>query len=153
MNDAPVAPRILVVDDDALLREMLSELLSARGAIVTTAEDGEAGLHEAVLAPYDLCILDCEMPKLSGLEACPRIIASACTRNLPVLFLTGHNDDAIIQQAFDAGASDFLAKPVNAELLWRRVSNLLSLAQMKRERENLKALLNLSATPDNLETK
>ncbi len=153
MSDPITAPRILVADDDSLIRELLSEVLSARGAIVTLAEDGEAALREAVLAPFDLCILDCEMPKLSGLEACPRIIASACTRNLPILFLTGHNDDAIIQQAFDAGASDFLAKPVHLELLWRRITNLLSLAQMRKERENLKALLKLSVTPDNFEAK
>jgi len=129
-------PRILLADDDPDSRLLVEEILSAQGAEVVAVSDGQEAVQQATQAPFDLCILDIEMPKLNGLEACPRLRATAFTRNLPVLFLTAQTDDATVERALAAGALDYLNKPITAGLLWRRVSNALLLARLMREKEN-----------------
>ncbi|MCY3019222.1 MAG: response regulator [Planctomycetota bacterium] len=136
-------PRILVADDDRMVRTLLSKMLSSHGAVVVAAPDGQAALREALLAPFDLCILDVEMPVLGGLETCARLRATAFTKDLPVLFLTAHTDGETIERAFAAGASDYLSKPIHAVLLWQRVSNLLLLAGLAREKRELAEVLRL----------
>src|ERR1043165_10204424 len=94
-----------------------------------------------MLSPYDLCILDFEMPAMTGVEACPQIRQSAVTKSMPILFMTGRSDEQSISQAFTAGASDYLCKPVHPTLLWMRGKNLLTLAKLEKEGENLSDVL------------
>ena len=142
------APKILIADDDLELRTIIAEILTANGAEVTAVADGQAAVQEAIKSPYDLCILDVQMPVMSGLEACPIICERAFSHGLPVLFLTGCSDAATIQQAFDAGASDFLPKPIQATLLWRRASNLILLNSLSKQRDNMRDLVNIVAEVD-----
>jgi CheY-like chemotaxis protein len=137
MSNAESAPRILVADDQPELCELLVEVLSAHGAEVVAVNDGKAAVQQAIMAPFDLCILDYEMPIMGGVEACPLLRAQAFTRDLPVLFLTARTDKEAIDKAMAAGASDYLFKPIHGALLWRRVSNLLLLAKLKKQKENL----------------
>ena len=107
---------ILIVDDDAEIRELLELLLSGEGYAVRQAENGEAAL--AMLdAGIDLVILDVMMPGLSGYKTC------ACIRetsNVPILFLTARGMDTDLTLGFSAGGDDYLSKPFsNAELLSR----------------------------------
>ena len=107
---------ILIVDDDAEIRELLDLLLSGEGYAVRQAENGEAAL--AMLdAGIDLVILDVMMPGLSGYKTCARIRE---TSNVPILFLTARGMDTDLTLGFSAGGDDYLSKPFsNAELLSR----------------------------------
>jgi CheY-like chemotaxis protein len=134
--------RILVVDDEPALRTLLDEILSADGAAVVTAEDGEEALHQALLTSFDLCVLDVEMPRLDGLQTCARLREIPFTKELPVLFLTAHTDKQTIDRAFAAGGSDYLSKPVHPILLRQRVRNLLGLLKLAREAGELAQVLN-----------
>jgi len=147
MSEITAAPRILIADDDPLVRALLAETLEAHGAEVTAVADGKQAACEAMLRPFDVCILDVEMPVMTGFEACEKLRESAFTRSLPVLFLTGRNDAEAIEKAFAAGAWDFLNKPVQPVLLWHRVSNLLLLARLVKERDNLNAVMADSDPP------
>jgi len=131
------APRILVADDDMAIREILCEILEGHGAKVTVVEDGAATVHQAMLEPFDLCVLDYEMPNKTGVEACALIRQSAVNRAVPILFMTGRTDEQSINSAFEAGASDYLFKPVHPVLLWMRAKNLLALAKIEKQSEDL----------------
>ncbi len=141
MNEDTPAPCILIADDDAMVRTLLAETLEGHGALVVAVENGQEAACEAMLHPFDVCILDVEMPVMNGFEACRRLRESAFTKSLPVLFLTGRSDAESIEKAFAAGAWDFLNKPVQPTLLWHRVSNLLLLARLVKERDNLSAVM------------
>lgn len=107
---------ILIVDDDAEIRELLELLLSGEGYAVRQAGDGETAL--AMLDPsIDLVILDVMMPGMSGYKVCARIRE---TFNVPVLFLTARGMDTDLTLGFSSGGDDYLPKPFsNAELLSR----------------------------------
>ena len=141
MSETIKAPRILIADDDPTLRGLLAETLMAYGAEVTAVSNGQEAVCEAILHPYDVCILDIEMPVMNGYEACVRLRESAFTKSLPVLFLTGLNDDDSIKKALATGGWDYVNKPFNPALLWTRISNLLMLSKLVRERDNLDAVL------------
>lgn len=145
------ALRILIADDDPVVREVLIETLTAFGAVVTAEVNGEAAVKTAALAPFDVCLLDVEMPVMNGLEACRCLRAMAFTRHLPVLILTVLSDKETIDAAFEAGASDFLNKPVHGLLLWRRISNLLDLSSAALKSKQLDSVIQLSKMPINLD--
>ena len=107
---------ILIVDDDAEIRELLELLLSGEGYAVRQAESGEAAL--AMLdSGIDLVILDVMMPGLSGYKTCAYMREVS---NVPILFLTARSMDTDLTLGFSAGGDDYLAKPFsNAELLSR----------------------------------
>ena len=113
--DEPV--RILVVDDDPTLRELASAHLSTPAATIVTAADGAAGLDALRATPFDLAVLDIEMPRLDGFDLLARIRADAELRQLPVMMLTAHDDIGSIDRAFTLGANAFAPKPVNWRLL------------------------------------
>ena len=140
MTDRSSPPRILIADDDPIIRTLLSEVLESNGATVTAVADGRAAVEAARMRPYDACVLDVEMPVKSGLEACREMRAMAFTRHLPILMLTGLTDEATINAAFAAGAGDFLNKPVHAVLLWRRLCNLIELKKLQDCSEHFVAL-------------
>ena len=109
---------ILLVDDDAEIRELLELLLTGEGYAVLQAESGEAALDLLEKgAGVDLIILDVMMPGLSGYKTCARIRE---TSNVPILFLTARGMDTDLTLGFSAGGDDYLSKPFsNAELLSR----------------------------------
>ena len=109
---------ILLVDDDAEIRELLELLLAGEGYAVLQAESGEAALDLLEKgAGVDLIILDVMMPGLSGYKTCARIRE---TSNVPILFLTARGMDTDLTLGFSAGGDDYLSKPFsNAELLSR----------------------------------
>lgn len=131
--------RILIVDDDATLGAAISLVFQAgRFAEVvhtTNAEDAYAllGLDEdcdGCEPRFDVILLDLIMPEIDGIEACARIRTTRCYRDVPILMFSGMNEIESLNQAFLAGANDFLSKPVkNFELLAR----VRSAMQLKRE--------------------
>lgn len=115
--------RILIVDDDPNIREVLSVLLGSEGYAVTQAENGEAALSIVESgASLDLVILDIMMPGLSGVEVCTRIRQSS---SVPVLFLTAKSQDQDKIEAYNQGGDDYLVKPFSQTELLMKVKSLL----------------------------
>lgn len=110
--------RILFVDDDPILREFAVVHLSTDKAKVKVAGDGQEALDRLAEEPFDLVLLDLEMPKMDGFQLLDRLRASEQHRNLPVIVVTGREDVAAIDRAFLAGATSFVIKPLN----WRLIS-------------------------------
>ncbi|GCL61196.1 two-component system response regulator [Rubrivivax pictus] len=132
--------RLLIVDDDEVMRAMATHTLRQAGFDVAEADDGGTALAMLAAGGIDLVLLDLVMPGLDGYEVCRRIRALPQGALLPVLVLTGLNDTVSIDAAYEAGASDFIAKPIHWTLLSHRVryalraSAAITSAQRTRER-------------------
>ncbi len=123
--------RILIVEDDAVTRLVAKGFLDdagLRGLEVGSAEDGLARLSAG--ENVELCLVDIVLPGMDGLEFCRRVKASEEHRNLPVIVMTGLSDGGEVEQAFAAGAMDFIRKPVQRAELIARVRAAL---RLKRE--------------------
>ncbi len=105
--------KVLIVDDDPILREVLAEQLGGLGWDVATAENGEAALSELFRDLPDMAIVDISMPKLDGFGLLRHLRQNPRTIDLPVIVCTSHNDREPIEQAYMLGASSFVTKPVN----------------------------------------
>ena len=117
-------PRILVIDDDAMIRLLTSQLLSRNGFEVFEADNGRKGLEQfAAIAP-DLVLLDVMMPEVDGF-ACLRELRAEKYRPVPVVMMTAVEEVDCIEQAFELGASDFIGKPIHWPLLPYRARNVL----------------------------
>lgn len=118
-------PLVLVVDDDPMMRFLARETLEPRGFRVEEAEDGAACLALARVMRPDLIILDVQMPEMDGFTACSRLRAQAHGVHIPILMMTGLDDVASIQHAYQVGATDFITKPINFTLLEFRLYYML----------------------------
>jgi len=114
-------PLILIVDDDDITRLMLRQILEDNGYEITEAENGEQGLQKFKNKHPDLVLLDVVMPELDGFETCQAIREISNFHLTPILMLTGLDDIESINKAFEAGATDFITKPINWPLLSQRV--------------------------------
>ena len=120
MSD-PKNYRLLVVDDDTPTRMLLRSILTRQGYAVTEAGNGVEAVDIFRREHPDLVLLDVNMPLMNGFEACRRIRAIDHDDGTPVLMLTGDDDLAAIETAFNAGATDFITKPINPALISARV--------------------------------
>lgn len=126
------AARILVIEDNALLRAQLQHLFTDAGMTVEFASDGLSGLQMALDAPPDVLVLDVGLPALDGLRLCERLRAQA-DRHVPVLMLTARDALEDKLQGFRAGADDYLVKPFSVGELMARVR--VALRRMARSAE------------------
>jgi two-component system response regulator MprA len=115
--------KILVVDDDAAVRESLRRALQLEGYAVELAEDGQEALERVTSDGVDAIVLDVAMPRLDGLEACRRLRAEGSA--LPVLMLTARDEVSDRVAGLDAGADDYVVKPFALEELLARLRALL----------------------------
>jgi len=134
-------PSILVVDDNLLNAELLSELLTARGYHVVTAQT--AGEAEEVIRrkPPDIILLDVVMPGKSGYELCRELKEDSKTRLIPIVMITGLSARQDRLAGIEAGADDFLIKPINPEELFARVNSLLKLKEFTDELETAESVI------------
>ena len=109
--------KILVVDDDPGMCEVVQSILVTEGPQVFTAVDGEDGVQKAVEIKPDLILLDIGMPKVDGLTFCEAIRATANACKIPIIIITGQTNRDRVQQCLKAGADDFLSKPLQIEEL------------------------------------
>jgi two-component system OmpR family response regulator len=123
---------ILVVDDEAGVRDMLADALRMQGYAAATAADGHTALREIYEGDFDLIISDVNMPKVNGFELLERLRATG--DETPVILLTARGDRADVAVGFRAGADDYVTKPFGLEELMLRVeARLKNLLNAKRE--------------------
>lgn len=124
------AHRILVVDDDPHIRELLAFALGKAGMSVTDAADGEAALAEIERAMPDLMVLDINMPRLNGLDLCRRLRASGgAMAALPILFLSSRDDEIDRIVGIEIGGDDYVVKPFSPREVVARVGAILKRGQ------------------------
>ena len=122
--------KILVVDDTARNVKLLADLLGVKGYAVVTASSGQEALSKIDAALPDLVLLDVVMPEMSGYEVCQAIRANEATKMLPVIMVTALDPNVERVKGIEAGADDFLAKPINQAELLARVRSLLRIKEL-----------------------
>jgi class 3 adenylate cyclase len=127
--------RVLVVDDDHDMSAFLMRLLAQQGLKAETVDDGYAALAAIAADPPDLVLLDVQMPGPDGFEICRRLKASEATALMPVVLVTALEDQDSRVRGIEAGADDFLSKPVRREELIARVKTLRRLHETRKELE------------------
>jgi len=134
-------PRILVVDDQPAIAGLMSQLLTMRGYDVVTADNAEEAEGEIRRHPPDLILSDVMMPGKSGYDLCRSLKGNSATRLIPFVLITGLSDSSDKVRGIEAGADDFLNKPVLAEELVARVKSLLRLKEFTDELETADSVL------------
>ena len=122
-------PRVFVVDDDAPVRRSLGRLLHTAGYEVDLLPGAEAYLERAVPTRPACLLLDMRMPGMGGMELKHRITGTA--RELPVIFITAHGDEALRQALIRSGAVDVLFKPLDADVLLEAVARALKMSAIQ----------------------
>ncbi|NUP04844.1 MAG: fused response regulator/phosphatase [Polyangiaceae bacterium] len=125
-------PTILVVDDEELNRELYRRLVLRAGYNVCVASDGESALEAVRRNAPDAILLDFRMPRMDGPAVLRKLRADALHADLPVILLTAESESERIAEAFDAGADDYLLKPVDTRILHARIRSTLSSREYAR---------------------
>jgi len=148
----PASERILVADDDPTTRLLIGAALTREGFSVVSAEDGAVAFTLWQQHRPDLVLLDVEMPRANGFEVCRRIRAAEAGMavQVPIVMVTGMDDTTSVTHAYEAGATDFISKPINLPSLGHRVRYVLrasrTMAQLRQAEAQTQAML--SAIPD-----
>lgn len=115
---------ILAIDDSAAMRQIISATLTAAGYEVTVASDGEEGLENALAVQFDLVLTDQHMPRVSGLDLIGRLRRNPAYQATPILLLTTEDSEPFKDAARAAGATGWIEKPVDPDLLTDLVASL-----------------------------
>ena len=126
-------PTVLIIDDDVVARLLAREALEQSGWRVTEADNGRLGVEAFVHDQPDLVLLDIMMPEMDGFAVCTELRRMPEGQHTPILMMTGLEDYQSITQAYDAGATDFIVKPINGILLGHRVRYMLRAGHAMRE--------------------
>ncbi len=136
MATQPDKATILVVDDVTANLQVVVSILEAEHRVLT-ATDGESALELAVAEEPDLVLIDIRMPGMNGYELCGRLKQDPATRNIPVIFVTGMDEEREEARGLELGAIDYITKPLSRPILLARVRNHL---ELKRQRDHLQRL-------------
>ena len=120
-----IAPKILVVDDDQDIVEILRYNLSLNGYDVKSAVNGIEAIKKAKLFIPDIILLDVMMPVMDGIEACSKIKIIPSLTNTIIIFLSARSEDFTQISAFDAGGDDYISKPVKPKILLKKIESIL----------------------------
>jgi DNA-binding response OmpR family regulator len=134
-----MAEKILVADDEQEIRNLLEHFLKGQGYEVVLASDGNQALELAVEENPQLVILDIKMPGLDGLEVCKRLKEKEQTKLIPVIVITGFEDNKM--EALDLGADDFVNKPFDMAEIFSRVKSALQIRHLTNELERAVAYI------------
>lgn len=132
-STSPVAPRVLIAEDDPQSAELLEAYLSDSGCEIQLAADGQEALHKVQQWQPDLILLDVMMPRISGFQVCKQVRADPKARAIAILMITALDQPSDVERAVEAGTDDFLTKPINKNELLLRVRSLLKSRQSQRD--------------------
>lgn len=118
--------RILIVDDDRFSRVLIKDMLSKEAYQCFEVKNGQEAIDEFSVIKPDLVLMDVEMPKVNGIDACRAIKSTPEGERIPVIFITSLANDDFIATAFGAGGYDYILKPVNTHVLSRRIERVLA---------------------------
>jgi PleD family two-component response regulator len=127
--------KILIADDNPQNVELVEAYLSEFDCTTAIAVDGEDTLHKAAEFHPDLILLDIMMPKVSGFEVCKRLKSNPSTKDILILMVTSLHESADVERGVEAGADDFLSKPIHRQVLLTRVRYLLKVRHLQSELE------------------
>ena len=140
-QDTSAAAQILIVDDDPIVRSLMSATLQVDGHEVIEAEDGDEAYEICAKRLPDLLVADVVMPRMDGFALCSELRRQPRSAYLPILMATGLDDIPSITRAYEVGATDFISKPVNWIILGHRVRYLLranrAFEEVRRNRDQL----------------
>ena len=122
-------PKILLVEDNEMNRDMLSRRLQRRGFEVTMAVDGREGIDKAVAGSFDLILMDMSLPEVDGWAAARELRGTPQTAATPIIALTAHAMSGDRQKAIDAGCDDYDTKPIELDRLLSKMDSLLKKGQ------------------------
>jgi len=148
-------PSALIADDDELSRLLLQETTEQAGFDTVAVADGTRALQVALSRNFDIALLDVEMPGLDGYAVCRALRGVPTLRHLPVVMITGHDSAQSIERSYEAGATDFISKPLNWSLIPHRLRYILRNAEAENRirelayRDPLTGLPNRQAFMDN----
>ena len=128
---------VVVADDDRAMRQMIHKVLAGNGFRVEQAENGAQALEICASSAPDIVLMDALMPVMDGFEACARLRQQPGTENIPVLMVTGLNDEQSVDRAMRAGASDFITKPIYWPLLLQRLGHILANQRAEKQIKHL----------------
>lgn len=143
-----VRPVAIIADDEETGRMLLAESVEQVGLAPLAYDNGKEALDAALLYGAAIVLLDVEMPGLDGYAVCRRLRGDPRFTTTPIVMVTGHEDPTAIGLAFDAGATDFIAKPVNWALLPRRLEYILRNAATAERIERLAYFDPLTGLPN-----
>lgn len=133
-------PRVLMIDDEPVARESIEALLLREKYDLQFAEDGREGIGKVIGLSPDLILLDVMMPGMDGYEVCEKLKSDVQTRHIPIIMLTSLSDKESLARGLNAGADEFLSKPVGGIELRARVRSML---RIKRQHDELISTLQL----------
>lgn len=139
--------KVMVVDDTAVARMLVADILSAAGVEILEADSGEQALQTARENAIDAFLLDIRLPDMNGIELCRALRAMEPYRSAPIVFVTAVDQREVLQWAIEAGADDFIQKPLHAMVLRRRLGNLLEKAATLRQVESMGQSLRRYVSP------
>ncbi|HEY0766874.1 MAG TPA: EAL domain-containing protein [Steroidobacteraceae bacterium] len=142
------APIAIIADDEDLGRLLLGEAATASGLASLAFDNGTLALEAALSHDVAIVLLDVDMPGMDGYSVCRRLRAESRFASVPIVMVTGHEDSAAISRAFEAGATDFISKPVNWALLPRRLEYILRNAAAAERIERLAYFDPLTGLPN-----
>ncbi|MCP4875592.1 MAG: EAL domain-containing protein [Gammaproteobacteria bacterium] len=133
---SPEKSKALLADDDVGIQLTLSALLEQKGYAVTTVGNGVEAVNALSNDEFSIVLLDIRMPEMDGFEACKSIRELDNGKNVPILMLTGQDDTESIKKAFEIGATDFVAKPINFVLMGFRIDYIVRASNIAAELRN-----------------
>lgn len=150
MSDTAAPLRLLLVEDEPTQRLLLARTLSRAGYEVTTAEDGAEALAKVRESAFQIIVTDWDMPRMEGTSLCREVRALALTHYTYIVLLTGHDSQADIVTGLDAGADDYLRKPVDATELVARLNAGRRIVRLEQSLRAANARIELLSVTDGL---
>lgn len=129
--------KILIADDGRVMRTVIAAKLAEKGYSVTAVASGREALESIEQEPVDLVVLDIHMPDTDGLETLRHLRQRFTAIQLPVIMATANDEDEDVIGSFEAGANDFVSKPINFPILFARMETHLKLKRAMEELERL----------------
>lgn len=147
MDDILKGKTVLVVDDTAVSRVLGADILTTSEMKVVEADSGELAMQLAEKEAIDAFLLDIRLPDMNGIELCRGLRAIARYRDTPIIFVTAMDQREVLQWALEAGADDFIQKPLHAMVLRKRLGNLLQKVDYVRQVETMSRSLQRYVSP------